>query len=534
MRCAARCGWIMTEPEVLVEALDEGLRALEAGQPLAAVQAALAARYPTQAPELRLLLAAAADAGAGQPPASVPPRAQAASRAAFLARAGALRRPPPRRRGLGWLFGPALARPLIIVFVFLAGFVAGTYGAVVASAGALPGDALYTVKRTVERTQLLLAGDPKVRADLEAEFTARRIEEVRAVATQRRQTRVEFTGWLSALEGEHWTVSGLPVFVPAGTPITGTPAPGTWIRLAGMVRGDGVILAERVSVLADADVPLPTATPPPTAAVPAGEDVEFTGPVQSIGAAAWQIAGQTVRVSAATEIRDNPRVGQLVEVRAERQADGSLLATRIRLADDDGAGPSPSGTPPAGATPGDDDDDDDDNENSSGPSPSSTPGPGDDSNDNDGDDDASNDNDDGNDNDADDDNGNAGGNDGNANANGNSAADDDDDDNDDDEDAGSGPSPSNTPEAGGTSGGASPPAFTQAPSPSETPRPEDVDFEGTLEAVNGSLWTVGGQAVEVTGATEIRDNPQVGNQVRVRGLRYADGRIVATRIEKED
>ena len=78
------------------------------------------------------------------------------------------------------------------------------------------------------------------------------------------------------------------------------------------------------------------------------------------------------------------------------------------------------------------------------------------------------------------------------------------------------------------------PGAGETPAPAETARPEDVDFEGTLEAVNGGLWVVSGQAVEVTGETEIRDNPQPGDRVRVRGLRYADGRVVATRIEKED
>jgi hypothetical protein len=393
---------------------------------------------------------------------------------------------------------------------------------VVASADALPGDALYTLKRAVERTQLLLTGDPKARSDLEAEFTTRRIEEAQAVSTQGRQTRVEFTGWLAEMAGEHWTVSGLRVLVAAGTPISGAPAPGMWVHIAGVVRSDGVIAAERAAALAAQDVPLPTATPRPLltatpgAAMPIGEDVEFIGVVQSIGAAAWVIEGQAVRVDAATEIRDNPRVGQLVEVRAERLADGGLLATRIRLEndgegngpaptpeeDDDNenangnSGPSPSNTP----QPGDDDDDDDDNGNAndnSGPSPSNTPRPGEDD-------------------DEDQDNGNA---------NDNSGPGGDDDDDDDD----SGP--------GGGEGAATvtlAPAGADTPAPSETARPEDVEFEGTLEAVNGALWTVGGQAVEVTGETEIRDNPQVGDPVRVRALRYADGRMVATRIEAED
>jgi hypothetical protein len=51
--------------------------------------------------------------------------------------------------------------------------------------------------------------------------------------------------------------------------------------------------------------------------------------VQSIGAV-WVVAGTSVTVDANTEIRDDPQVGDTVEVRALQFANGRLLATRIR------------------------------------------------------------------------------------------------------------------------------------------------------------------------------------------------------------
>ena len=103
--------------------------------------------------------------------------------------------------------------------------------------------------------------------------------------------------------------------------------------------------------------------------------------VESRGAGAWQIGGQTVAVNAATEIRDNPQVGQTVGVRAIRQADGTLLATRIR-AEESGSGPSPSNTPGGGGGPSPSNTpeptDHDSGGDSSGPSPSNTPKPDDD------------------------------------------------------------------------------------------------------------------------------------------------------------
>ena len=138
----------------------------------------------------------------------------------------------------------------------------------------------------------------------------------------------------------------------------------------------------------------------PTVAAPV--EVRFTGVLEATGPSAWQLSGQVVRLTSATEIRDNPQVGQTVEVRALRAADGTLTALRIEPEDD-------------------------------GPSAANTPEPGDD-----------------------------GGN------------------------------------SGGQSGG------------------DEQRWEGPLDAINGSTWIIAGQAVTVNGSTEIRDNPQVGDNVEVR------------------
>jgi hypothetical protein len=56
----------------------------------------------------------------------------------------------------------------------------------------------------------------------------------------------------------------------------------------------------------------------------------ITGTVTSILSDTWTIGGVAVRIDTSTEIDDNPQVGDNVEVRANRQPDGSLIATRIR------------------------------------------------------------------------------------------------------------------------------------------------------------------------------------------------------------
>lgn len=83
--------------------------------------------------------------------------------------------------------------------------------------------------------------------------------------------------------------------------------------------------------------------------------------------------------------------------------------------------------------------------------------------------------------------------------------------------------------SGSGSGGPGPGPAT---GPTETPRPEDVTIQGTLESTGGS-WVVAGQSFQVDGGTEIRGDPQVGSTVEVRALRYWDGTVIAYRIEKK-
>jgi hypothetical protein len=58
--------------------------------------------------------------------------------------------------------------------------------------------------------------------------------------------------------------------------------------------------------------------------------VRFQGVVDAISGNTWVVAGQSVQVDAGTTIEKSPKVGDNVEVEANVQPDGSLLATRIR------------------------------------------------------------------------------------------------------------------------------------------------------------------------------------------------------------
>jgi len=66
-------------------------------------------------------------------------------------------------------------------------------------------------------------------------------------------------------------------------------------------------------------------------------ETEITGQIQSINGNTWMVSGMIVTVNATTVIEDSPTVGSLVEIEGTRQADGSLLATKIQVEDQSGA-----------------------------------------------------------------------------------------------------------------------------------------------------------------------------------------------------
>jgi hypothetical protein len=116
-----------------------------------------------------------------------------------------------------------------------------------------------------------------------------------------------------------WTVGGKTVKVTAETRINQNRAPaqpGQWANVRALKQSDGSLTAFRIDVL------------PPI--------VRLEGPIMSIDSASgvWVIAAQPFKVDSNTRINEregNAEVGAWVEVQAEEQSDGSLLALRIAV-----------------------------------------------------------------------------------------------------------------------------------------------------------------------------------------------------------
>ncbi|MET0619791.1 MAG: DUF5666 domain-containing protein [Thermoanaerobaculia bacterium] len=131
---------------------------------------------------------------------------------------------------------------------------------------------------------------------------------------------LEFRGIVEAISDAAWTISGRVVNVNASTIVRGDPRVGDLVEVRADRAPDGTLTATDIHSEDDEN---------------ADDEREFRGAVESIGASSWTVAGRIVLVNAQTVIFGSPRVGDLVEVRADRAADGTLTATRIKTEDED-------------------------------------------------------------------------------------------------------------------------------------------------------------------------------------------------------
>jgi hypothetical protein len=153
----------------------------------------------------------------------------------------------------------------------------------------------------------------------------------------------EFSGVVNAIGAEAWLIEQTRVRVSAQTTITGDPHVGDAVAVTARRLSDGQPLALTIQLTEPGPAATPSAEPTETEAAATAEptqpaeatdsfasEVEFSGAVETIGAEVWRIGGQSVRVTAQTEINGNPHVGDTVKVNARRAANGDLTAVRIQ------------------------------------------------------------------------------------------------------------------------------------------------------------------------------------------------------------
>lgn len=283
--------------------LDEALRKLRAGVPLDQVLA----ECGEFAAELAPLLEAAQWMQSSAEPAA-PRGAMARSRARFLQAADAR-----SAKALPFFARFRWAVNLAVILVVLA---AALFFTGLGSVSALPGQALYPVKRAVEQARLALASsDPAGKLLLEENFDRRRVAEALRLAELGRGQRVSFAGFLSGGNGQPWMVEGLTLQLDDALQAAAQSLPGAYVEVQGQVQADGTVL---VSVLRL-------------------RFFELKGQLAQNDGDRWLISGVWVAITGQTQVEQPPAAGQRVEITAIRLSQQDFLALSVRLEDGDGS-----------------------------------------------------------------------------------------------------------------------------------------------------------------------------------------------------
>jgi mannose-6-phosphate isomerase-like protein (cupin superfamily) len=120
------------------------------------------------------------------------------------------------------------------------------------------------------------------------------------------------TGVVESIGADEWIVAGQPIVVNEETDIDERIAVGDTVRVHGLILADGTLLAEQIDRIDDA------------------HPFEFVGVVESIGPDAWVISGVDIAVDENTEIKAEIAIGDVVKVEGVILTDGTWLADEIK------------------------------------------------------------------------------------------------------------------------------------------------------------------------------------------------------------
>ncbi|OQA42542.1 MAG: hypothetical protein BWY52_02180 [Chloroflexi bacterium ADurb.Bin325] len=132
----------------------------------------------------------------------------------------------------------------------------------------------------------------------------------------REQVTGRIIGWVERIEGGWWTIEGKTIECDGNTQFSGDPGVGALVEAVVEITPEGRYIGLSIRRIGQ-----PNPTPSP---------VELTDVVDAISGEWWTIGGVTVKVTGETVLEDNPGLGDMVSVKAERRAGGEIVALRIR------------------------------------------------------------------------------------------------------------------------------------------------------------------------------------------------------------
>jgi hypothetical protein len=129
--------------------------------------------------------------------------------------------------------------------------------------------------------------------------------------------RFTITGRVDSMTDTEWFVAGQRILVDEATRADDEIEKGDLVRVEGLILNDSTLLAERIRRVEE----MP------------GLPFNFTGVIQKITDESWTVSDVIVAVDAETDIDDDLKVGEIVEVRGWILEDGTWLARVIERVD---------------------------------------------------------------------------------------------------------------------------------------------------------------------------------------------------------
>jgi hypothetical protein len=119
-------------------------------------------------------------------------------------------------------------------------------GAVFLSYRALPGSVFYGFKETSRDIRLSLIDDSQEYIQTSLLMDQERLQEIQTLIEQRREATVRFGGRITRGEADDWLVHDFKLVSDNETRLVGDIWPGYYVRVEGLLRTDGVIIAQRI------------------------------------------------------------------------------------------------------------------------------------------------------------------------------------------------------------------------------------------------------------------------------------------------
>ena len=245
--------------------------------------------------------------------------------------------------GLGWLMGifkfkntnggytmnngsrklavSTLIAILIVVVIIFGGASATAY----AAQSALPGDALYPVKTSLEQTQISLANDAYNQAQLNLEFAQRRLNEIKELLSQGRTNDIDF----ASSEFEFYIQEAM-----IASQLVQSTDPERGAELNSLV---SLALLDYASALRTVLIDAPDSVKPVVERAllasqdAAGDEVEIYGVVASISETELEVDGVVYSITGLTEFKDSIQSGDTVKIHVIKTQDGMMVVREIEI-----------------------------------------------------------------------------------------------------------------------------------------------------------------------------------------------------------